>query len=100
MAVYTFTADKYIEADNSITLTLQEIDLVVNGNTVDEAKKKLAEDNIIKKDKDELLNALNQLKSDQDYYLNLANKARNTFISNFSEENLGASVGKVIISKK
>ena len=42
--VYTFTAQKYIEEDNSITLSLNEIDLLENGATENEAKLKLAAD--------------------------------------------------------
>lgn len=37
LEVYKFTADKFIEEDNSITLSLNEIDLVVNGATLDKA---------------------------------------------------------------
>ena len=42
--VYIFTAQKYIEEDNSITLSLNEIDLLENGATENEAKLKLAAD--------------------------------------------------------
>lgn len=38
LSVYTFTADKYIENDGSITLSLREIDLVENGETEQAAK--------------------------------------------------------------
>jgi len=34
---YKFTAEKYIEPDGSVTLSLLEIDLVENGNTESEA---------------------------------------------------------------
>ena len=39
--IYSFTADRYIEDDGSITLGLNEIDLVENGATEEDAKKKL-----------------------------------------------------------
>lgn len=42
--IYTFTATKYVEDDNSVTLSLNEMDLVENGDTEDDAKKKLASD--------------------------------------------------------
>lgn len=42
--IYTFSASKYVEDNNSVTLSLNEIDLVVNGDTEDDAKKKLAAD--------------------------------------------------------
>lgn len=42
--VYTFSATKYMEDDNTITLSLNELDLVVNGETEDDAKEKLAAD--------------------------------------------------------
>jgi len=37
-----FTAKKYVEEDNSITLSLQEIDIIENGETEEKAKSKLA----------------------------------------------------------
>ena len=39
---YNFTAKNYIEDDNSITLSLNEMDLVENASTEDDAKKLLA----------------------------------------------------------
>jgi hypothetical protein len=44
LEVYTFTAKEFIEDDNSITLSLNEIDLVENGATESDAKLKLAAD--------------------------------------------------------
>lgn len=44
LSIYNFTADKYVEEDNSITLSLNEMDIVSNGNTEKEAKEKLAYD--------------------------------------------------------
>jgi hypothetical protein len=44
LEAYNFTAEKYIEEDNSVTLSLNELDLVVNGTTENDAKMKLAED--------------------------------------------------------
>lgn len=41
---YTFTANEYIEEDKSVTLALNEIDLVENGTTEEEAKYKLAKE--------------------------------------------------------
>ena len=41
---YKFTANKLIEKDKSITLVLNEIDLIVNAKTEEEAKTKLAEE--------------------------------------------------------
>lgn len=38
---YTFTANKYIEDDGSVTLSLIEIDLIENGSDEDSAKAKL-----------------------------------------------------------
>lgn len=43
LEAYTFTATRCIEEDNSVTLSLNEIDLVENGATVNEARQKLAE---------------------------------------------------------
>lgn len=40
--VYHFTAKRDIEEDGSVTLSLNEIDLVENGKTEEEAKQKLA----------------------------------------------------------
>lgn len=40
---YKFTAEKYIEDDGSVTLSLNEIDLVENASTEAEAKKLLAQ---------------------------------------------------------
>lgn len=42
LSAYTFTAERFIESDGSITLSLNEIDLVENGNTEEDAKQKLA----------------------------------------------------------
>ncbi|MBE6965348.1 MAG: hypothetical protein E7441_04855 [Ruminococcaceae bacterium] len=42
LSAYTFTADKYTEADGSITLSLNEIDLVENAETEAKAKERLA----------------------------------------------------------
>ena len=41
---YKFTAKKLIEKDKSITLSLNEIDLIVNAKTEEEAMTKLAEE--------------------------------------------------------
>ena len=40
---YKFTADKFIEDDGSVTLSLNEIDLIENAPTESEAKKLLAQ---------------------------------------------------------
>lgn len=40
---YHFSAEKAIEDDGSVTLSLNEIDLVENGQTENEAKRKLAD---------------------------------------------------------
>jgi len=42
LETYTFTADKFIEPDGSVTLFLNELNLVENAKTEDEAKKCLA----------------------------------------------------------
>jgi hypothetical protein len=42
LAAYRFTVDKYIEEDNSITLSLSEMDLAVNGINEDDARIKMA----------------------------------------------------------
>lgn len=44
LSAYHFTADMYTEDDGSVTLSLNEIDLVVNASTVEEAKVLLAKD--------------------------------------------------------
>lgn len=44
LSAYSFTADKYVEDDNSVTLSLNEMDLVANGITENDAKKNLAEE--------------------------------------------------------
>lgn len=41
LTIYRFNADKYIEKDGSVTLSLREIDLVVNSDSEDDAKDKL-----------------------------------------------------------
>ncbi len=43
LQAYQFTAVKYIEADGSVTLSLNEIDLVENGATEKEARLNLAD---------------------------------------------------------
>lgn len=42
--VYQFTANEYIEDDNTVTLSLNEIDLVENGSSEEEARMKLAQE--------------------------------------------------------
>lgn len=42
--IYQFTASEYIEDDNTVTLSLNEIDLVENGSSEEEAKMKLAQE--------------------------------------------------------
>lgn len=42
LSIYAFTAKKYIEDDGSITLSLNEMDLVENASTEDDARKLLA----------------------------------------------------------
>lgn len=44
LSAYHFTADKYTEDDGSVTLSLNEMDLVSNAPTEQEAKDLLAED--------------------------------------------------------
>jgi hypothetical protein len=44
LAAYDFTAEEYIEEDNTVTLSLNEIDLVVNGSDEDDSKQKLAKE--------------------------------------------------------
>lgn len=39
---YSFTAERFVEDDNSITLSLNEFDIVENGVSEEEAKMKLA----------------------------------------------------------
>ena len=43
LSVYTFTATQYTEADNSITLSLNEIDLAENAENEEQAKNQLAQ---------------------------------------------------------
>lgn len=40
---YRFTAERYVEEDGSVTLSLNEIDLVENGTEEKEARRRLAE---------------------------------------------------------
>lgn len=42
--VYQFTANEYIEDDDTVTLSLNEIDLVENGSSEEEARMKLAQE--------------------------------------------------------
>jgi len=42
LETYVFYADEFVEDDGSITLTLNEIDLVTNGIDENDAKKKMA----------------------------------------------------------
>ncbi len=43
LAAYDFTANKYVEEDGSVTLSLNELDLIENAPTEEKAKKLLAE---------------------------------------------------------
>lgn len=43
LQVYQFTATKYVEEDGSVTLSLNEIDLIENGPTEREARLKLGQ---------------------------------------------------------
>lgn len=43
LSIYHFTAESELEEDGSYTIALNEMDLVENGNTKEEACKKLAE---------------------------------------------------------
>lgn len=43
LRVYQFTATKYVEEDGSVTLSLNEIDLIENGSTEQEARLKLGQ---------------------------------------------------------
>ncbi len=43
LAAYDFTANKYVEEDGSITLSLNELDLIENAPTEEKVKKLLAE---------------------------------------------------------
>lgn len=44
LEIYQFTANEYIEDDNTVTLSLNEIDLVENGSSEEEARMKLAQE--------------------------------------------------------
>lgn len=44
LSKYKYAATRYLEEDNSITLSLNEMDIAVNGSTEDEARMKLAQD--------------------------------------------------------
>jgi hypothetical protein len=44
LSAYKFTATKYLEEDNSITLSLNDMDIAVNGSSDEDAKMKLAQD--------------------------------------------------------
>lgn len=44
LSKYKYNATRYLENDNSVTLSLYEMDIAVNGSTEDEARKKLAQD--------------------------------------------------------
>ncbi len=43
LEAYRFTAERYVEEDGSVTLSLNEIDLVENGTEEKEARRRLAE---------------------------------------------------------
>ena len=43
MDIYKFTAQRLVEEDGSVTLSLNEIDLIENGKNEDEARLKLAQ---------------------------------------------------------
>ena len=47
LKAYKFTANKFIEEDNSVSLSLNEIDIVENAETEETAKLKLAESILI-----------------------------------------------------
>ncbi|MEG1834949.1 MAG: hypothetical protein RR229_02385 [Oscillospiraceae bacterium] len=40
---YSFTAEQFVEDDGSVTLSLNELDIIENSATVDEAKQKLSQ---------------------------------------------------------
>ena len=42
LSAYTYTANRFIEEDGSITLSLNELDLIENGSTEQEAKELMA----------------------------------------------------------
>jgi antitoxin component HigA of HigAB toxin-antitoxin module len=42
LTVYTFTAERHIEDDGSVTLSLNELDIIENGLSEDQAKDKVA----------------------------------------------------------
>ena len=67
LEAYQFTADKYIENDNSVTLSLNEIDLVTNGSTEKEARIKLA---------DEILEYSDEYYNDFQYWSKIPNRKR------------------------
>ncbi|MEG1564658.1 MAG: hypothetical protein RR365_13170 [Bacteroides sp.] len=40
---YSFTAEQFVEDDGTVTLSLNEFDIVENGATIDEARQKLSQ---------------------------------------------------------
>jgi len=43
LSAYTFTAEQFVEDNDSVTLSLNEVDLVENGDDLEDAKLKLAQ---------------------------------------------------------
>ena len=67
LSVYSFTADKYIEEDSSVTLSLNEMDLVANGVTENDARRNLAE---------EILEYSEEFYNDFHYWSNVPNRRK------------------------
>lgn len=67
LSAYNFTAEKYIEDDNSVTLSLNELDLVENGETEYDARMKLAED---------ILEYAEEYYNDFDYWKKVPNRKK------------------------
>ncbi len=65
LSIYSYTAEKFIEDDGSVTLSLNEIDLVENGANEKEAKENLAKS---------ILEYANNFYSDFDYWNSAPNR--------------------------
>jgi len=65
LKVYTFSADFFKEEDNSITLSLREIDIVVNGDSFDKALDVLTDD---------LIGYANDFYADFEYWFSAPNR--------------------------
>ena len=88
LKAYTFRADVFKEEDNSITLSLNEIDIVVNGDSFDKALDILTDD---------LIGYANDFYKDFEYWFSAPNrKAHLPYVINVLVQENRESVKRII----